>query len=451
MGWEEQPWRTYTLEQALERAAAPRRTREQADMLDRLDPFKDSLSPEGRRVFDLLRRCGTGHVQSGWVEGYRIERSWCRHPMCMRCGAEQADRISRENSSLIRAAQEQFGPDSISFVSVEADVCEVDDLTRVISRLRKRFRNTITRKLDPKCSLYFQGEMDVSVKFNLFDVGERTTVPPRPHQRETDSLIASCGRSRKAKNASPRLTRVEHESTPPVLYNSCAGGLWDRVMVLPHVHGVLIHPEVTRERVRQVLREPFTDTLDLKFHAAGVAASRRRAPVRVEPITDRNGRFGEPIDGAGRVGRYIADRAGAVKGMARAGDPREQAMAFDAFARAMGGTRRRMTFRIGRLAVATTVSVTASPRHPSIIERMRARSAMHRVERPGDAPLERSSIITRMRARRADRGSIISRMRARRVEVSAKPSGKNLPGPPLVGDAIPSLCSAPLGPRVANR
>ena len=340
--------------------------------------------------------------------------------MCMRCGAEQADRISRENSSLIRAAQEQFGPDSISFVSVEADVCEVDDLTRAISRLRKQFRNTITRKLDPKCSLYFQGEMDVSVKF-----GERSSVPPRPHQRETDSLIASCGRSRKAKNASPRLTRVEHESTPPVLYNSCAGGLWDGVMVLPHVHGVLIHPEVTRERVRQVLREPFTDTLDL--NAAGVAASRRRAPVRVEPIT------------------------GAVKGTARAGDPREQAMAFDAFALAMGGTRRRMTFRIGRLAVATTVSVTASPRHPSIIERMRARRAMHRVERPGDAPLERSSIITRMRARRADRGSIISRMRARRVEVSAKPSGKNLPGPPLVGDAITSLCSAPLAPRVANR
>lgn len=268
--------------------------------LDRLEGA--AMSEEGSLIRDYIRLCG---ASNGLGKPFK-----CGYPLCPTCGTSQKNQLARKNSDLVRVMFKLYGDDHVSALTVNTEPCEPSGVVIAVKSFRRALGNSFTRHLPGS---YLIGEFELEPKLQVVD-GVSGKVAFRPLL--SNSLKAN-----------------HNEDQTCAGYDSTTGAVW----IMAHFHGVIAHPGVTREEVREVLKRVFGSD----------------DAVCITPIRDRVGWNGKPLDGVIRWLRYSYDKSSGLKGGLRQNDQPEvreaQRIVFDAYARMSGGTRRRQRIRIQAL------------------------------------------------------------------------------------------------------
>jgi hypothetical protein len=116
------------------------------------------LSDSGRRVLERIARCGEGHVRSTAEGRYKVERARCAYPMCPTCGIKARDRVASKLRRIVEETTAAYGFDSVSFITVNAAPCRLNEVATKVHQFRTSLCNIIRRRC-PQVSLI--GEFEV--------------------------------------------------------------------------------------------------------------------------------------------------------------------------------------------------------------------------------------------------------------------------------------------------
>jgi hypothetical protein len=120
------------------------------------------LSDSGRRVLDRIARCGEGHVRSTAEGRHKVERTRCGYPVCPTCGIKARDRVAGKLRRIVEETTAAYGFDSVSFITVNAAPCRLNEVANKVDQFRTSLRNIMRRRC-PEVSLL--GEFEVIQEF----------------------------------------------------------------------------------------------------------------------------------------------------------------------------------------------------------------------------------------------------------------------------------------------
>jgi hypothetical protein len=319
-----------TVREALLVADQAAQSDEHRQFVIRMSQCARVLSDSGRRVLERIARCGEGHVRSTAEGRYKVERIRCEYPMCPTCGIKARDRVASKLRWIVEETTAAYGFDSVSFITVNAAPCRLNEVANKVNQFRTSLRNIMRRRC-PQVSLIGEFEVIQEIEAMSCQVGIKGI-----------EKISKVGEGL--------------ETTHPGI-----GMTWIR----PHLHAMAVHPGLTRQKLRKVLRLVFS----------------QQKAVRIEAIRDRVTAGGRWFNGTDRAAKYLCDKSSAVKGEQRTAiDLQKQMVAFDAYCRMTRGTRRRHGFSIGARELANFLrslerarTERAEGQRRAFVERLRAR------------------------------------------------------------------------------
>jgi len=286
-----------TVREALHVATRLAQSDEHGKFVIRMSQCAWVLSDAGRRVLERIARCGEGHVRSTAEGRYKVERTRCGYPVCPTCGIKARDRVASKLRRIVDETKASYGFDAVSFITVNSAPCRLNEVAIKVDQFRTSLRNTIRRRC-PQVSLIGEFEVIQESEPMSYRVGTKGI-----------EKISKVGEGSKTTDPGIEMTRVRL-----------------------HLHAMAVHPGVTRQKLRKILRLVFD----------------RKKAVRIDVIRDREAAGGRWVNGVDRAAKYLCDKSGAVKGEQRAAiDVQKQMVAFDAYCRMTRGTRRRHGFTIG--------------------------------------------------------------------------------------------------------
>ncbi len=312
-----------TPQEALRVAKKVAQSKDHRTFVTRMESWGWAMSEPAQQVLARIKACGRGRVRSTRNGRYRVERERCGYPTCPTCGLKSRDRAVRDLYHQINDAKFQYGNESVSFVTINANVCSLSEVGDRVSQLRVALRNAIARKC---ANVTMMGEVELIHEVQI-TVAPIQVVQEINEGLDTDLATGPLEQGESGKGGEGLMT------THPGL---------SHLLVKPHLHLIAVHPGLKRRSLSKALGSIFKGS----------------AAVRVESIRDRIGAGGRWVNGPQRVAKYLSDKSAGVKGAARIGAVLAQAVAFDGYARLSGGTRRRPRVRVGRL---TSPSTNRSP------------------------------------------------------------------------------------------
>jgi hypothetical protein len=198
---------------------------------------------------------------------------------------------------IVDETKSSYGFDAVSFITVNSAPCRLNEVAIKVDQFRTSLRNIVRRR----CSqVSLIGEFEVIQE-----------IEPISYRVGTQGIekISKVGEGSETAHPGIEMT-------------------WIRL----HLHAMAVHPGLTRQKLRKILRLVFD----------------RKKAVRIDAIRDREAAGGRWVNGVDRAAKYLCDKSGAVKGEQRAAiDVQKQMVAFDAYCRMTRGTRRRHGFSIG--------------------------------------------------------------------------------------------------------
>jgi hypothetical protein len=273
--------------------------------------------------------------------------------MCPTCGIKARDRVASKLRWIVEETTAAYGFDSVSFITVNAAPCRLNEVANKVTQFRTSLRNIMRRRC-PQVSLI--GEFEVI--------------------QEIESMSCQVGIK-----GIEKISKVGEglETTHPGI-----GMVWIRL----HLHAMAVHPRLPRDKLAKTLRLVFGQ------HKA----------VRIDAIRDRVTAGGRWFNGTDRAAKYLCDKSSAVKGEQRTAiNLQKQMVAFDAYCRMTRGTRRRHGFSIGARELANFLrslerarAERAEGQRRALVERLRARAGCAKRNEPLDLTLACSLTDSRL-------------------------------------------------------
>jgi hypothetical protein len=294
------------------------------------------FSPHGESVLLRIFDCGADRGRNAGSSGRGRQHAFkkrkrCGYPLCPTCGQGGKYRSkAREIADWARSGADIFGPDHVSYVTIDAPVCCPTRVVETMTEFRDDLKEFFQKVLG---NTNLKGEFELYVRVSSVDLDSGEVIWEELGENKVKLPDAFDGEKPLREQFKWPVGMEDSEQ------KVCRGTYTTGVLgLLPHVHLFLIHPTEDRKTVRALLKEWFPGN----------------NRVSVLPIQDRKGWDGKVWCGFKRIANYLSDKSSAVKGGDRGGeigrdfDPVAQAVIYDAYCEAMKGQKRRLKIEVRR-------------------------------------------------------------------------------------------------------